>query len=106
MLASFFDNNPDCLIICPSFYASFLAKIKDERSLSFDFLSLEEVEEKVKNSSQANEYFEGRSIYILHYDCGPKISGLLGEFRNMSISYFPKGLVKEIDDAIAENRSF
>lgn len=104
MLIDFLKNNPDCLIICPSFCHPFFARLKkDDPSLSFAFLSLEEVESLVKNSPNAKDCVEGRSIYILHYGCGQRISELLGEFHNMSISYFPKGIMEEIDQAIEGN---
>lgn len=103
MLLDFLKHNSDCLIICPPFYHSYFAEIKrNDGVFSFAYMSLEEVEELVKNPSKAKECVEGRSIYILHYGCGQKISTLLGEFHNMSISYFPKILVEEIDQSLSQ----
>lgn len=90
----FLKANPGCLILAPSSHHDELLEIRNSfDGIDFSFMSLEELERRYHEDKEAlRKVVERRSVYIAFYTCGLRISSVLGEYRNMSVSYLPESI--------------
>lgn len=90
----FLKANEGCLILAPVSHHKELLEIKNSfADVDFSFMSLEELERRHgEDKEELRKLVERRSIYIAFYTCGLRISAILGEYHNMSVSYLPESI--------------